>query len=535
MKKNEAPKCARMIGVLVCTVFFLFFFSDQTIASTLDDRTVYYAFDEAGDHICDEWNDPTYDATIVGSLSSITDSPSSLFGAAMSAAYGNNRCSLPGIGDALWSPGGSDPLSISVWMRTTAHTNDMSVYSYGYPNNYHTVARLDFDSSNKLRYTYMSDLGVWTYWVSDSSMDDMRDGQWHNIISQINYDVVEISWGIWVDGVPVSGYWTGDTSDHPYQDANYGLNIKGDWGVYTYAMDVDDFVFYPKYFSEVEIAGLQLTPFWNIDNFLSNGDLGNVAIPGLGIANDVLTSYYGWDCCPLTDCYFGVQYIDPYFTATIYPETGCSGTPIFSAVSTLSAPITELYLPAAMLPEATSTHWISARFAQTGGASHCENFAYYVQSTTTCDFVPAADLGGYCDHPCAGFATSTNPLDFDNIMCAGHELGCWLTRPNPSEIDRLISEANIFLNRFPLAPISAMYRNLVIAASSTDSSITPGVLTIPTLRAGSGHIVSQTYYIASSSIIDSHAWTKFKRLQKLIMWGAGAAIPTCVMIILLVI
>lgn len=137
----------------------------------------------------------------------------------------------------------------------------------------------------------------------------------------------------------------------------------------------------------------------------------------------------------------------------------------------------------------------------------------------------------YCEEPCAGVATSTNPLDFDNFLCAMYRFGCWLTKPDQAQIGRLVKEFQTFTTRFPLAPITDMYYNLVAVQGSDEGAVQAGQLILPQANTIDGRIEQTTIDLTNSDILDTHAYDKFRRLQRIALWVGGAALPITIIIL----
>jgi hypothetical protein len=131
----------------------------------------------------------------------------------------------------------------------------------------------------------------------------------------------------------------------------------------------------------------------------------------------------------------------------------------------------------------------------------------------------------FCSQPCAGLATSTDPLDFNNFLCALREFGCWLVVPTPSSISYVMGQFGGLTANFPLAPFTKIYNNLNSMATGTQT-ITPGKMAIPIYSTTTGHFISQNYNLGSSTAITSHGFDKFRRFESILIWCLLAAAPT---------
>ena len=141
------------------------------------------------------------------------------------------------------------------------------------------------------------------------------------------------------------------------------------------------------------------------------------------------------------------------------------------------------------------------------------------------------DYLSYCEFPCYGLATSSDPLNFDNLKCSLFEVICWATKPDQQQIIKLGNAWQNLIYRFPLSPITTMYNALTLAASSTNNSIQNGYLALPTVNQQTHRLSSKSMNLASSSILESTGYIKFRRFQKIAAWTIGAAIPLTIFII----
>jgi len=130
---------------------------------------------------------------------------------------------------------------------------------------------------------------------------------------------------------------------------------------------------------------------------------------------------------------------------------------------------------------------------------------------------------GYCAYPCAGIETSTNPLDFDNLNCSLRKFGCWLTVIDPAALQSLAGNWNVFLHRFPLAPITNMVDNLTIAATGTQA-IAAGTIGLPVWSATTSSYSAQNIALGSSTTIQSHGWQKWRRFERIAIWWLAAVV-----------
>lgn len=132
----------------------------------------------------------------------------------------------------------------------------------------------------------------------------------------------------------------------------------------------------------------------------------------------------------------------------------------------------------------------------------------------------------YCQFPCAGISTSTNPIDFDNLSCASRKFFCWLTKPDPVVIQKLVTQLDAFTYRFPLSPIRKAYDDLVIMSTGTQR-IAPGTIEVPLISTGTDPVItSNNYYIGPpANMAASKGFLKFRKLETMLIWIIGVWIP----------
>ena len=129
-------------------------------------------------------------------------------------------------------------------------------------------------------------------------------------------------------------------------------------------------------------------------------------------------------------------------------------------------------------------------------------------------------FNAFCEFPCAGLATSTNPLDLPNLQCGLQKFGCWLVKPMPSSISYVIGQFNGLTAKFPIAPFTKLYDDLNLAASDTQI-ISPGNIEIPFWSTTSRTYVGKNFDLGSSTLSHSYTWTKIRRLEVIGMWCIG--------------
>jgi hypothetical protein len=146
---------------------------------------------------------------------------------------------------------------------------------------------------------------------------------------------------------------------------------------------------------------------------------------------------------------------------------------------------------------------------------------------------PEKDLGNFCDYPCAGLATSTDPLDFDNFVCGLNKFGCWLVVPSPSSLSYISDKFQTIINKFPLAPFTRLYYDLNLAATGTQA-VAPGNVQIPFYSTSSQNYFGVNFDLGSSTLSHSPAWVKFRRLEVIGGWCLGI-VPIILILIKLII
>jgi len=137
----------------------------------------------------------------------------------------------------------------------------------------------------------------------------------------------------------------------------------------------------------------------------------------------------------------------------------------------------------------------------------------------------------YCAQPCAGLATSTNPLDLDNFACGLREFGCWLTIIDQSALMRLSSQWTNALHKFPLAPITRMQEDLTLMATGTQA-IAAGTVSVPLWSTSTHTYVGHTATLYTATT--TAALVKFRRFARILIWSIAAAaiVATTVIVII---
>jgi len=129
-------------------------------------------------------------------------------------------------------------------------------------------------------------------------------------------------------------------------------------------------------------------------------------------------------------------------------------------------------------------------------------------------------FNSFCEIPCAGLATSTDPLNLANFICGLREFGCWLVVPTPASISYVMGQFNGLTAKFPLAPFTKLYDDLNLAATGTQA-VAPGNFEIPFWSTSSQQYIGTSFDLGSSTLSHSYAWTKFRRLEVIGGWCVG--------------
>lgn len=159
---------------------------------------------------------------------------------------------------------------------------------------------------------------------------------------------------------------------------------------------------------------------------------------------------------------------------------------------------------------------------------------WYASTSPSCDVsVLVDDYLGYCNYPCAGITTSTNPLDFSNLNCWSRQFGCWLTKVDKDTVQKFSLSWSQLTRRFPLAPITTIIDDLNYMATGTQA-IEQGHIMVPVWSTSSQHYIGQSYDLASSSWRGSYGDIKFRRLADMLMWFLLAVLPICSVVIILI-
>jgi hypothetical protein len=142
-------------------------------------------------------------------------------------------------------------------------------------------------------------------------------------------------------------------------------------------------------------------------------------------------------------------------------------------------------------------------------------------------------VGAFCDNPCAGLATSTSALNYDNFICGLNKFGCRLiAAPSDASISYMANKFQIMTTKFPLAPFARAFYDLNLAATGTQD-VAPGVIEVPFWSTSSQQYVGQSFDLGSSTLSHSYAWTKFRRLEVIVMWCVGI-LPSLLILIRLI-
>jgi hypothetical protein len=184
-----------------------------------------------------------------------------------------------------------------------------------------------------------------------------------------------------------------------------------------------------------------------------------------------------------------------------------------------------------------TTNAIAQIPSSTPNGFHTMTFSYFVSNeivfsaTTSIQILSDAEcrstgpdqFAPFCSLPCAGIATSTDALDLNNFLCGLRKFGCWVVMPDTGSISYLINQFNGLTSKFPLAPITELYNDLKLSASTTQE-VTPGTISIPFYSTTSQQYIGQNFDIAPSSTIMGQGWSKFRRLEVIGMWCFTAGV-----------
>jgi hypothetical protein len=144
------------------------------------------------------------------------------------------------------------------------------------------------------------------------------------------------------------------------------------------------------------------------------------------------------------------------------------------------------------------------------------------------------DLKYFCTYPCAGLATSSSPLDFDNFLCGMRKFGCWAIMPTPTSISYVMGQFNGLTANFPMAPFTKLYDDLTLVSTGTQT-VAPGNIEVPYWSTSTQQYVGQNFDLGSSTLSHSYAWTKFRRLEVIGMWCVLCVLPIVLVLIRLIV
>jgi hypothetical protein len=162
-------------------------------------------------------------------------------------------------------------------------------------------------------------------------------------------------------------------------------------------------------------------------------------------------------------------------------------------------------------------------------------FSIYPSGSEQCSPNIASPLYTFCVDPCEGLATSSDWLSVmngDNWLCFGKEIGCYLIKPTPESLNYLSTQLDSITDRFPISPFTKAYEDLTLISTGTQA-IAPGHIGIPIYSTTTHQYISAT--TTDLSPPSSFAgFTKFRRLEIMLMWVGLAVVPTIIILTMII-
>jgi hypothetical protein len=404
-----------------------------------------------------------------------------------------------------------DVFSVGIWTKDFTlypATTQAAIWQYRRIGDQDAGISLHINSvSHKLILRYRGAADTWIYWTSaDNQENYLTEDVWHNWIVRRN----GADWGIFRDGIELSGSWTGSQSSSFLLDGTdwYIGFFSMFWSGGTKLGTYDDAWFATDYISDDEIGLLQYFSFQDfLDQFAGADPLGGYE-NGMGTIGYALTlpCIVGSDYCglefeySLKDAGTKIYLDNPPFCFWDGSGAIASATlPYFTNEVEMSMPTSSV---------ATTTRYNLAFYFPDGSVGCETRFKIFYFSTSTLDFPSVNDPWCECE------ATTT----LDSIFCGLKKLACWAVIPPEDITIKLSNTIGKARAIFPFSVINLVDQKVKSWEDANTATTTNQKLTVHIGTSSSGIREFDVPLLSSSTFSRLSVWPDILTAADAILW-----------------